>query len=48
MLCECFLFQLCEQALCVLGMELCGGAKVACDTGHLTQKTLTPKPYINK
>jgi hypothetical protein len=47
-LCECFLFQLCEQALSALGMEPCGGAKVACNTGHLTQKILTPKPYINK
>ncbi len=43
-----FFSNFCEQALCVLGMELCGGAKVACDTGHLTQKILTPKPYINK
>jgi hypothetical protein len=42
-LCECFLFQLCEQALCALGMEPCGGAKVACDTGHLTQKNPNTK-----
>lgn len=48
MYCECFLFQLCEPALCALGMEPCGGTKVASDTGHLTQKILTPKSYVNK